>query len=232
MRISLDGYAPQDDRYLAAVLDFLGRLHAAGKFRLRTVPLPYSERSGEFLVEGLVAGDCPVCLCESRGGLCESCGHPNNFDELLEPRSTFDPADPVTTREAEILVLPMEQYRAALAGYYREREAFMRPHTMQLVREVMARPLPDFPITYPVGWGIPAPFAETPGQTINAWAEGIPAVMYCTTFAAERLEGADRRTLAYDALWRAEQAADISYFIGFDNVLLLGYDPLGAAHGA
>lgn len=220
MGISLDGFAPYDDRYRASVLKFLGALHQAGKFREKTVMLPYSERRGEYLVEGLVCGYCPTCLVESRGGLCETCGHPNNFDELIDPRSTVDPDDVVTHREARILVLPMEEYREQLTAYYRERESRLRPHTMQLVREVLARPLPDFPITYPIGWGIPAPFPETPGQRINAWAEGMPAVMYTTAYAAERL---GERHADDDELWRAEHDPEIVYFIGFDNVYFWGF---------
>ncbi|WP_238014771.1 class I tRNA ligase family protein [Dactylosporangium sp. AC04546] len=230
MAISLDGFAPYDGRYRAAVLDFLAPLYRGGVFEPRDVRLPYSERTGTFLVEGLVAGDCPVCLTFSRGGLCETCGHPNNFDELLNARSTVDPDDPVTTREARILVLPMERYRDRLTAYYAERTGRMRPHTVQLVRELLDRPLPDFPVTYPVAWGIPAPFAETPGQTVNAWVEGIPAVMYCTQFAAEQA-GLPRR--ADDELWRAEHDPHIVYFIGFDNVYFWGMTHLALlmAHG-
>lgn len=217
--ISLDGFAPHDERYEASVLDFVNSLHAKGKFVLRTVRLPYSERTGEYLVEGRVSGYCPFCLVRSRGGLCESCGHPNNFDELIEPRSTVDPADPVVLREVEILVLPMEEYRDALTEFYRQRESRLRPHAVQLVREVLARPLPDFPITYPVSRGIPAPFAETPGQSINPWVEGIPAVMYCSAFAFEQLGEGTRDD---DELWRADQDAEVIYFIGFDKVYFWG----------
>src|SRR5262249_31660291 len=160
--------------------EFVRALHAAGRFERRTVRLPYSERTGEFLVEGLVAGYCPVCLVYSRGGLGETCGHPNNYHELLPPPATGDPHDRGTPRQADILVLPMERYRERLVEFYAQRQDRMRPHTVQVVRELLAGPLPDFPITYPIGWGIPAPFAETPGHRINAWVEGIPAVMYCT----------------------------------------------------
>ena len=217
--ISLDGFAPFDERYRASVLEFVTGLDAAGAFELRTVTLPYSRASGEFLVEGLVSGYCPVCLVMSRGGLCESCGHPNANSDLIEPRSTVDPDDEVTMREATILVLPMERYRERLTAYYAEREHRLRPHTVQLVREVLSRPLPDFPVTYPVAWGIPAPFPETPGQVLNAWVEGIPAVMYTTAYAAEQI-GVPQR--GDDDLWRAEHDAEVVYFIGFDNVYFWG----------
>jgi methionyl-tRNA synthetase len=230
MGIAVDGFAPFDEHYRAAVLDFTGRLYDAGKFELRTVRLPWSTRTGEFLVEGLVSGGCPVCLATSRGGLCESCGHPNNFDELIEPRSTVDPEDEVISREAEILVLPLERYRDRLTGFYRDKQAGWRPRIAGLMRELLAKPLPDFPITYPLSWGIPAPYPETPGQVFNAWAEGMPASMYCTE-VAQRAHG--EHPAATDELWRAEHDIRLVYFLGFDNayfwglthlVLLLAHD--------
>ncbi|GGT12447.1 class I tRNA ligase family protein [Streptomyces purpureus] len=228
--ISVDGFAPFDKGYRQTVLDFVTDLHTAGAFKLKTVRLPYVEATGEFLMEGLVAGDCPVCLLESRGGLCESCGHPNNFDELLRPRSTTDPDAQVTHREVEILVLPMEEYRVQLANYYAKHRHMLRPHTAQLVREALARPLPDFPLTYPTPWGIEAPFPETPGQTLNAWAEGMAASMYCTWWAAEQLgDHTDR----YDEHWLSEHGIDLVYFLGFDNVYFWGMTHLALlmAHG-
>ncbi|MET8771312.1 class I tRNA ligase family protein [Streptomyces sp. NPDC004658] len=219
MGVSVDGFAPFDDGYRAMTLDFLTRLHEAGKFRLRTVKLPYVEATGEFLTEGLVSGGCPVCLAVSRGGLCEGCGHPNNFAELTDPRSTVDPAAEVTYRETRILVLPLEEYREQLTAYHRAKESTWRPHIVQLMRELLARPLPDFPITYPTGWGIPAPFPETPGQVLNAWAEGMPASMYCTA-VAQRAHG--EQPAADDELWLAENGIRLVYFLGFDNAYFWG----------
>lgn len=212
--IVVDGFAPFDDGYRASVLDFVNRLHAAGRLRPRDVLLPYSERLGQFLVEGLVAGTCPVCLAISRGGLCEGCGHPNNFDELIDMSSTMDPSDRVTVREARILVLPLEEYREQLTAFHESKQSTWRPHIVQLMRELLARPLPDFAITYPLDWGIPAPFPETPGQVLNAWAEGMPASMYCTEFAQRRM---GERPAGYDDLWRAENDVQLVYFLGFDN---------------
>jgi methionyl-tRNA synthetase len=212
--IEVDGFAPFDDGYRASVLDFVTRLHAAGRLRLRTVMLPYSARHGQFLVEGLVCGNCRICLALSRGGLCESCGHPNNFDELIDMRSTVDPSDRVTTREARILVLPLEEYRDQLTAFHESKQFTWRPRIVHLMRELLARPLPDFAITYPLTWGIEAPFPETPGQVINAWVEGMPASMYCTDYA-QRL--ARERPARYDDLWRAENGVQLVYFLGFDN---------------
>ena len=47
MGVAVDGFAPFDHGYRTAVLDFVGRLHTAGKFQLRTVRMPFSERRGD-----------------------------------------------------------------------------------------------------------------------------------------------------------------------------------------
>lgn len=212
MGISVDGFGPFDDDYRATIVEFFRTLYEAGAFRLKTVRLPYLERTGEFLVEGLVEGDCPVCLATSRGGICETCGHPNNFDELIGPHSTVDPADVPTVREATILTLPLEEYRDRIEAYHREWAPYWRPHMVQMVREVLAHPLPDVPITYPLDWGIPAHFPETPGQVLNAWLETVPSGLFTAAYAAARL---GRRT-APGELWRVEEDMRLVHFLGFD----------------
>jgi methionyl-tRNA synthetase len=210
--ISMAPLPPIDDRYRRTVLDFLTALHALGRFRLRTVRLPYAERAGTFLYDGLVSGVCPTCLANSCGGGCENCGHPNNFDELLEPTSTLDPTDPVTYREQTVLVLPLEEYRERLTAYAAVHGGRWRPHARQLLRELLARPLPDVPVTVPGSWGIAAPFPETPGQILYPWVEAMPASIYSTWRAAER------PAAATDELWQRDQDAELVYFHGFDNV--------------
>ena len=230
MGIGMAGLPPIDERYRATVVDFVTALHRAGRFRSRTVRLPYAERSGTYLFDGLIGGVCPRCLAGSCGGACESCGHPNNFDELLHPYSTLNPDEPVTYREHTVLVLPLEEYRDRLTEYYAARAGRWRPHARQLIGELLARPLPDAPVTMPGTWGIPAPFAETPGQILYPWVEAMPASMYSTCWAAERLgESAG----APDEYWLADRGAEIVYFHGFDNVYHWGLMDLALlmAHG-
>ncbi|WP_018685206.1 class I tRNA ligase family protein [Actinokineospora enzanensis] len=212
--ISIDGYAPYDDDYRENAYRFVTELHDKDKLELRTVSFPCRSDTGEVLVEGFVAGYCPVCVSESRGGVCEMCGHPNNFDQLLDPWSTVAPDVPVVTKQFEVLVLPMERYRTELTAFYEARTAELRPRTLQFLREALARPLPDFPVTYPLSYGLPSPLPGTEGQVLNAWVEGIPAAMYCTRFAARELGG----DVAEVDLWLAEQDPEIIYFIGSDIV--------------
>jgi methionyl-tRNA synthetase len=218
----VDGFAPFDARYRQTVLDFLTPLYDAGKFEYRTVEFPYSPESG-YLVEAYVSGTCPHCLAESRGGLCESCGLPNNYAELRFPRDNLTPDSQVGTRAATILVFPLERYREQLRAYYEARRGRWRPRIEALMRELLSKPLPDFPITYPVSWGIPSPFPNTEHQVLNAWAEGMPASMYCTTVAAEA-QGLD--VARPDEPWLAAHGSKLVYFLGFDNSYFWGLSHL------
>lgn len=213
--ISLDGYAPYDEGYRAMVIDFLTPLYEAGKLPLRRVLLPFSELRGEYMVESLVCGECPVCLSLSRGGLCEACGHPNNFDQLRNPVSSLPPFEPLCYREADILVFQVEEYRRELTAFYQSRKGLWRPHILQLMDELFSRELIDFPVTYPVTWGIPCPFPDAQGQVFNAWVEGMPASMYCSACGEQTSEDTD-------ATWRSETANRLVYFLGFDNSYFWG----------
>jgi methionyl-tRNA synthetase len=213
--IAIDGYTGDDDRFTKWVIDFIGRLHDRRRLELKRVRFPYSERTGEFLIDGFASGSCPECLAEGCAGLCESCGHLVAAGDLLDVRSTLHPDDPVVLREVEVLVLPVERYRNQLRAHVDRHAAGMRPHMAQAMAEMLARPLPDFPVTYPISWGIRVPFAEVPGQVVNPNAEPMAWSMHCTALSAE---GRGVPPAAEDALWQTGAGSEIAYFLGFDNI--------------
>ncbi|MFJ8039535.1 class I tRNA ligase family protein [Kitasatospora sp. NPDC096147] len=212
--IGVDGFSRDEERFTKLVLDFHSRLHAAGKLELRPVRFPYRPSTGEYLTDGFVKGGCPLCLTEGCAGLCESCGHPLAAGSLIDPRSTEDPSEQLEIRELPVLVLPLEQYREQLRAYFEQTGAALRPHMALAVREMLAAPLPDFPVTYPGAWGIPAPFPEVPGQVINPNAETMAWSMYTTGLGAEKR---GEVLAADDQLWWPEAGTEVVYFLGFDN---------------
>jgi methionyl-tRNA synthetase len=212
--IGVDGFTRDDDRFVKGVLVFLERLHTMGKFRLRTMTFPYSPRTKEYLVDGHARGGCPRCLADGCAGLCESCGHPVAAGELIDPRSTTHPDDPVELREAAVLVLPMEEYRDELRQHFASHASAMRPHMVQAIGEILSRPLLDYPVTYPISWGIPAPFPEVAGQVINPNAEPMAWSIHCTALSAEHR---GTTSASEDELWLAGAGTKVVYFLGFDN---------------
>ncbi|MEU6868963.1 class I tRNA ligase family protein [Streptomyces sp. NPDC046876] len=208
-----DGFVRFGDRYVKTVRHFFERLHGRGALRLKNIRFPYAPRTGEFLTDAYVRGGCPVCLADGCAGLCENCGHWIASGDLIEPRSTLHPDDPVELREQQVLVLPLEEHRAALTAYFARKSATMRPRLAQMVEEILARALPDYPITLPISWGIPAPFPEVSGQVLYADAETIAWSMHGTALAAEQR---GEVLAADDELWFAEARPRVVYFFGSD----------------
>ena len=178
------------------------------------MPFPCLPCTGEYLVDGYVRGGCPVCLADGCAGLRESCGHPIAAGDLIDPHSTMYPDEPVELRDARVLVLPVTEYQDRLRGYFAGAGAAMRPHMAQAIAEILSRPVPDFPITFPTSWGIPAPFPDAAGQVINPFAETMAWSIHCTALAAER-RGAVLAT--EDELWFPEAGSRVVYFLGFDK---------------
>jgi methionyl-tRNA synthetase len=215
MGIGIDGYTRDDDRFTKWVVDFIGRLYATGRLEPRTMTFPYSERTGQFLVDGFASGACPRCLAEGCAGLCESCAHVVAAGELIGARSTLDPDDPVVFRDVTVLVLPVERYRNRLRAHFEAHADGMRPHMAQAMAQLLSEPLPDFPVTYPISWGIQVPFAEVAGQVVNPNAEPMAWSMHCSALAAQHRGGAPT---GEDELWLAGGGSEIVYFLGFDNI--------------
>jgi methionyl-tRNA synthetase len=211
MGIEADGFVRFDERYVKTVVTFFDRLHSAGKLRLRAVKFPYSPSTGEFLTDAYVRGGCPVCLTDGCAGLCEGCGHWIASGELVDPRSTLDPDAAVELREAKVLVLPVEEYRAGLEEFFARHAPTLRPRLARMIEEMLARPLPDYPITLPITWGIPAPFPEVDGQVIYSDTETITWSVHASALAAQRrgevLESDDQ-------LWLGD--TEVVYFFGSD----------------
>jgi methionyl-tRNA synthetase len=211
MGVEVDGFGCIGDRFTKLVTDFYGRLHGLGLLELRTVRFPYLPSTGEYLMDAYLTGECPFCLADGCAGICESCGLPIAPGDLIDPRSTVRPDEPLEHREADILVFPVERYRAELEAYFARTP--MRPGMARLIESALASPLPDFPITQPASWGIPAPFPEVAGQVIYPHMEGMPWSMFTTALAAEK-RGAV--LTADDELWQADAGTTVVYFLGLD----------------
>ncbi|MBL1073647.1 class I tRNA ligase family protein [Nocardia sp. 2] len=199
--IDVDGYvAGWEQRFTSFTTRLFETLCGRGILEPRTMLLPYAPRTGEFLVDAHITGNCPTCLADSRGGLCESCGHVIVAADLIDLRATRDPDEILELRPVEVLALPVERYRPRLLAHFDAAAGTLRPHTRQVIAEMLARPLADFPVTYPLSWGIPAPGRA--GQVINPNAEAIACTLHAVALTAGKQDG----------------AAEIVYFLGIDNV--------------
>jgi methionyl-tRNA synthetase len=212
-RIEMDGYFRTDADHSAYTCRFLKELFARGVLKLKEKEFYFSPETQSYLFEAFLTGYCPECLAETKGGICETCGHPNNFTEILQPRATLKPDARLVKKMVPVVVLELEQFRERLKAFYRDKQGHWRPHILRLVQECLEKPLPDFPITYPHSWGIPAPFPGTENQVINAWPELLTGLIKSTT-AVARQKG---QAAGADDIWQHEHGWQLVQFFGYDN---------------
>lgn len=125
------------------------------------------------LFESYLGGDCPICLCETRCGICESCGHPNKSDTLLNVSADEGTGshENIEFRETKKLILPVEPYREQLEDWFASKRGVWRPHIMELADQLMSRPLADIDITFKKNWGLAVELDGWEGHVYNVWAE-------------------------------------------------------------
>lgn len=209
--IGFDVVGRPDDAYASFVKRYLDALSAAGAFVEKPVEALMDARTGRQLSEAYVGGRCPVCFLDTRGNICESCGHPNDPARLVRPYAVGgEGAVERTTRRA--LVLPLERYRTQLERHFAGRR--LRPHLQVLIESLLERPLPDFPITYRSDWGLALDRPDWETTVYNVWAEMYPGHLYWTQ-QAYTAGGASGE--AGCSLWEGGNGTRYVQFIGFDN---------------
>jgi methionyl-tRNA synthetase len=221
--IHMDWYEGTGQPHRTFTSRFLAELFDRGVLVAKEKEFYFNTRTKKYLFEAYLSGHCPECFAATKAGICETCGHPNNFCEILDPHATLDPDAPLERRPITVVVLELERLRDRFQAYYADKWTTWRPHILRLVRECLERPLPDCPITYPHDWGIKAPFRGFEDQVINAWPELLTGLIVATGRAAQ-LSG---RTELLDGIWRAAAAPKVVQFFGYDNSFFYTFVHLG-----
>lgn len=208
--IAIDVFNRPDAAHRAFVTAFMTRLYQSGKFSVRMSPVWRDRRTGERLFEAHVVGYCPNCLLPTKGGICESCGHPNTIGDLLHRRPVGGHPDDIEQTQEPVLWFPIEPYRKRIAAFLEERRDLLRPRIADLVRTLMEKPLADFQMSFVSDWGIPVPFAGLQGNVFNVWAEMLPGLMHSTSLCP----GVQQDGLAS---WDADSGNRLVQFLGYDN---------------
>jgi methionyl-tRNA synthetase len=208
--IDFDVVGMPDAAYASQVRDWFSRLYAAGALTARKRKVPYDTARNRFMFESYGSGNCPTCLASTKANICEACGHPNEAVDLMGLYPTGGkPGDGYEMREVAQYVLELEPLRAALLDHLDRVIPEQRPAMARLISELFAKPLPDFPVTFPSDWGIAAPFPNAQGLVLNVWAEMVPGHYYWIDAACgQRHRGpivADREPARY------------VQYLGFDN---------------
>lgn len=208
--IEADTFHNPDAEHVAFVQKFFQRLYETGKLTSKTKHVWTDAVDGSMVFESYLRGHCAVCFAETAGAICENCGHPNDATTLKLPRNAIAPEHGLVRSEVKLVVLELERYRPEITRFFSDKSKHWRPHLLQLVDELLARPLPDYPVTYVSDWGIPAQIPGHEGQVFNVWAEMMPGLIHAAEIAADKCP---------DGSLHWERTADtrIVQFLGYDN---------------
>ncbi|SRR6266496_889646 len=209
--VDIDVFSSPDTDHARFVQDFFMSLYKAGAFVERETDHLYCPEHRRLLFESYVGGVCSICLAKTKGAICETCGHPNNAIDLIDLECPYGRDHELERKRVRTLFLPLEKYRNQIRNFYADKWSSWRPHLLHLVDELLAKPLPEFPITYVSSWGVPAPFPGYGDQVINVWAEMLPGLIRSTRLAASKVNSCNAD------LWLEDSGCELVQFLGYDN---------------
>jgi len=208
--IDITAFTSPNDKHEEYVKSFFKDLYEKGLFVSKTKEMWFSEEENRYLFESYISGLCPNCSEATKGGICESCGHPNDLTDLVFPKSSFSQSGKIVKKPIKGLFFELEKFRPQLKAFYESKKGIWRRHILELVDELLAKPLIDYPITYPSNWGIKFPHETFQNTVINVWAEMLPGLMHSTGIAREQSVGTD-------LFWHKESNYKLVQFLGYDN---------------
>lgn len=182
--IKTDTFHNPDTRHDEFVRTFFNDLYEQGKLTRKKKTVFVNAKTGAHVFESYLKGNCTTCFSETSGAICEACGHPNDAATIDMPRIALAPETGLIEQEMELIYLELEPYRKQIVQFYNAQRGKWRPHLVELVDELLAKPLADYPVTYRSAWGIKAPFPGCEGQVLNVWAEMYPGLINAANLAA------------------------------------------------
>ncbi len=154
--------------------DYFSQLIAAGKLERRPGKALHCEPCGRYLYEVYVAGGCPHCAEPTLGNGCESCGLPNQPEELIDPRCRECGGTPILKRY-ERWYLPLSQYQGALEDFWQR--VGKTPVLASFLENLRRTGLQDLPVSHYDRWGICVP-GSADGEVIHVWFEMAASYLF------------------------------------------------------
>jgi methionyl-tRNA synthetase len=143
-----------------------------GYLSQKTMQQLYCENCNRFLPDRYVYGTCPHCGSEdARGDQCETCGHPLDAIEVIDPTCKLCGHRPVV-RETEHFFLNLPALNERLLEWV-EDKTYWRPNVYNFTINYLKKGLQERPITRDMEWGVPVPVEGYEDKTIYVWFEAV-----------------------------------------------------------
>ena len=228
--ISFDIYSrTTSDIHHKFAADFFRKLYDDGKLVEQTTKQFFDEKTGKFLTDRDVVGECPYCHKQAYGNQCEEgCGRALEPTELINPRSKETGEVPVL-KETKNWYLPLNEYQEWLKEWILEGHKEWRPNVYGQCKSWLDMDLQPRAMTRDLDWGIPVPVADAEGKVLYVWFD---APIGYVSNTKELCDKNPERWGSWEKWWQDEETR-LVHFIGKDNIVFhcLIFPVMMKAHG-
>ena len=228
--ISFDVYSrTTSDVHHKFASDFFRKLYDEGKLVEQSTMQFYDEKTGKFLTDRDVVGECPYCHKQAYGNQCEEgCGRALEPTELINPRSKETGETPVL-RETKNWYLPLNEYQQWLKEWILEGHKEWRPNVYGQCKSWLDMDLQPRAMTRDLDWGIPVPVEGANGKVLYVWFDAPIGYISNTK---ELCDNEPERWGSWEKWWQDEDTR-LLHFIGKDNIVFhcIIFPTMMKAHG-
>ena len=228
--ISFDVYSrTTSDVHHKFASDFFRKLYDEGKLVEQSTKQFYDEKTGKFLTDRDVVGECPYCHKQAYGNQCEEgCGRALEPTELINPRSKETGETPVL-RETKNWYLPLNDYQQWLKEWILEGHKEWRPNVYGQCKSWLDMDLQPRAMTRDLDWGIPVPVEGADGKVLYVWFDAPIGYISNTK---ELCDNEPERWGSWEKWWQDEDTR-LLHFIGKDNIVFhcIIFPTMMKAHG-
>ena len=228
--ISFDVYSrTTSDVHHKFASDFFRKLYDEGKLVEQSTQQFYDEKTGKFLTDRDVVGECPYCHKQAYGNQCEEgCGRALEPTELINPRSKETGETPVL-KETKNWYLPLNDYQQWLKEWILEGHKEWRPNVYGQCKSWLDMDLQPRAMTRDLDWGIPVPVEGADGKVLYVWFDAPIGYISNTK---ELCDNEPEKWGTWEKWWQDEDTR-LLHFIGKDNIVFhcIIFPVMMKAHG-
>ena len=228
--ISFDVYSrTTSDVHHKFASDFFRKLYDEGKLVEQSTQQFYDEKTGKFLTDRDVVGECPYCHKQAYGNQCEEgCGRALEPTELINPRSKETGETPIL-KETKNWYLPLNDYQEWLKEWILEGHKEWRPNVYGQCKSWLDMDLQPRAMTRDLDWGIPVPVEGADGKVLYVWFD---APIGYVSNTKELCDNEPEKWGTWEKWWQDEETR-LLHFIGKDNIVFhcIIFPTMMKAHG-
>ena len=228
--ISFDVYSrTTSDVHHKFASDFFRKLYDEGKLVEQSTQQFYDEKTGKFLTDRDVVGECPYCHKQAYGNQCEEgCGRALEPTELINPRSKETGETPIL-KETKNWYLPLNEYQQWLKEWILEGHKEWRPNVYGQCKSWLDMDLQPRAMTRDLDWGIPVPVEGADGKVLYVWFD---APIGYVSNTKELCDNEPEKWGTWEKWWQDEETR-LLHFIGKDNIVFhcIIFPTMMKAHG-